>query len=94
MNLDSVLVDIKRDIAISLFVGDSKMWAGFQEFDIKAADASITSPTLNPVTIAEQTLLNTGTIHLGDGVTYQIKVTVPAGWSNFDIWLDEGTGLG
>ena len=88
MNLDSVMVDIKRDIAISLYIGDSKMWAGFQEFVIKAADDSVLNPTPNPVTIAEVTLLNTGTIHTGDGVTYRIKVTVPSGWSDFDVELD------
>ena len=88
MNLDSVMVDIKRDIAISLYIGDSKMWAGFQEFVIKAADDSVLNPTLNAVTIAEVSLLNTGTINTGDGVTYRIKVTVPSGWSDFDVELD------
>ena len=91
MNLDSVMVDIKRDIAISLYIGDSKMWAGFQEFVIKAADDSVLNPDpLNDVTIAEVSLLNTGTISTGDGVTYSIKVTVPSGWSNFNVEL-EGT---
>jgi formylmethanofuran dehydrogenase subunit A len=37
-------------------------------------------------------LLNTGTIYTGDGVTYRIKVTVPSGWSNFDIELEEAEG--
>ena len=87
------MVDIKRDIAISLYIGDSKMWAGFQEFVIKAADDSVLNPDpLNAVTIAEVSLLNSGTIHTGDGVTYRVKVTVPSGWSNFDIELEEVEG--
>ena len=93
MNLESVMVDIKRDIAISLYIGDSKMWAGFQEFVIKAADDSVLNPDpVNPVVIADVSLLNTGTIYTGDGVTYRIKVTVPSGWSNFDIELEEAEG--
>ena len=84
MNLDSVYVGVKRDIAIALYIGDSKMWAGYQEFVISAADDSVLSPTTNAITIKSVTLLNTGTISVGDGVVFRVVVTVPAGWSSFN----------
>ena len=90
MNLNNILVDVKRDIAISLYVGDSKMWFGFQEFVIKDADDSVLNPTTNDVSIASVALLNSGAISTGDGVTYRIIVTVPSGWSSFNTEV-EGT---
>ena len=90
MNRNNIFVDVKRDIAISLYVGDSKMWFGFQEFVIKDADDSVLSPTTNDVSIASVSLLNSGTISTGDGVTYRIIVTVPSGWSSFNTEV-EGT---
>ena len=90
MNLNNIFVDVKRDIAISLYVGDSKMWFGFQEFVIKDADDSVLSPTTNDVSIASVALLNSGAISTGDGVTYRIIVTVPSGWSSFNTEV-EGT---
>ena len=91
MNLNNIFTDVKRDIAISLYVGDSKMWFGFQEFIIKDADDSVLNPTTNDVSIASVSYLNSEpTPAMGDGVTYRVIVTVPSGWSDFNIVV-EGT---
>ena len=89
MNLPHVYTDVKRDVAISLYIGDSKMWAGYHEFTIKPAEAVAST---NDVTIADVTLLNKLPIRKGDGVTYRIIVTVPVGWSNFDVQIEGGAG--
>ena len=88
MNLNSIRVGVKRDIAISLYIGDTKMWAGFQEFTIQAADADVLNPTPNDITLdSGPTLLNTGSISVGDGAVFRVVVNVPSGWSNFNTEL-------
>ena len=90
MNLPQVFTEVKRDIAISLYIGDSKMWAGYQEFTIKEAAAS--APTTNDVSITDVRLLNKEPMRKGDGATYRITVTVPVGWSNFDVEIEGDAG--
>ena len=61
MNLNNILVDVKRDIAISLYVGDSKMWVGFltprgtqckpKTFD--PGDVWLSDPGIPPIKISE-----------------------------------------
>ena len=95
MNLDHILTDVKRDIAMVLYVGDSKMWAGYQEITIKANTISASAQTPNTLSDANfqaATLLNSGNITAGDGAVYRVVMSAPAGWSNFDFVLTGVSG--
>ena len=91
MNLDNIFTEVKRDIAIALYIGDSKMWAGYQEVTIKPTIADV-SGSLGTLAVKSATLLNNGAISVGDGVVYRVVMTAQQGWSNFDVELTGDTG--
>ena len=92
MNLDHIFTEVKRDIALVLYIGDSKMWAGYQEVTIKPITTDVASPTLKTLSVASVTLLNTGSISIGDGAVYRVVMTAEQGWSNFDVELTGVSG--
>ena len=92
MNLNHIFTDVKRDIALAMYIGDSKMWAGYKEVTIKNITTAVASPTLETLSVKSVNLLNSGSIAIGDGVVYRVVVTAQQGWSNFDVELTGVSG--
>jgi hypothetical protein len=84
LNIDTVLEGLKRDIAFSLRIGDTKLWTGVQEITI--------GPPANPFpsnpNAAVAKLYNNVTddkIFRGNSAVFRVTVTLSPGWSNFDV---------
>ncbi len=85
MNIDSVVLGRKRDIAFALRVGGDKMWTTVHEVEAVAHEAptGLGAPTLSSTALHNDVTIS-GSVHAGNAAVFRVTMDVPAGWVDLD----------